>query len=100
LIELPQRIRVGPAVYQIVRENMKDDMGNCNSESTLIRIDSDMNDFRERSTLLHEILHACSTEFNANASEKAEESCVRAHESGLMCIAIDHPEILKLIFKL
>ncbi len=98
--ELPKEIRIGPAVYKIIRLQMEDDMGNCDVTKNEIKIDNTLSETRAFATLFHEILHGCAHEFNAEVPRKQEESMVRAIESGLLSLSYDEPDILRRIFRL
>jgi hypothetical protein len=93
-MELPKSIRVGASYYEVRKERMSEDMGNCDHSHFIIRISNDLSRENTVSTFLHEVLHAMASEYNANIPSRAEESMVRSIENGLKGFAKDHNALL------
>lgn len=97
MTELPDKIKVGWAVYDIIAmdgiRNRLSRIGEFDHVQREIRVENNGFPVDAAETLLHEILHAVRYVFHIGMGEQ-EEYLVGALSKGLMTIMVDNPDLL------
>ena len=86
------RVRVGPAILDIVESEMEE-FGRFDEEKETIFLRRGLSSYVQARTVLHEVIHAIWLEYDLPKDN--EESCVRRLESGLVAFILDNPEFFK-----
>lgn len=93
---LPKRVRVFGKVYKVLMERPDGgSCGECDFDSTTIRVAPDLSPVVQADTFLHEVLHATLHEMQVGLSYKTEEKAVNAIATGLTGVLQDNPEVCK-----
>ena len=91
---MPESIKVGPHVYEVVRKTPNGDHGLCNPAALQIGVKRGLKRSLAQDALLHETLHAC---VPTSLSEKnhSEEDFVTGITASLLGVLQDNPELLE-----
>ncbi len=105
----PAKIRIGTQVFEVVLRDRKSDgmlndgtFGYTQDNDNLIVIDSALTATRQRSTLVHELMHAIRMVFNTPVKPKKSDDFetwehwfIAIYEETLLIVLRDNPELLK-----
>ncbi len=112
-MDIPSQIRIGTQIFEVVLRDRRDDgmlsdgnMGYTLDTENLIVIDSSLSPTRQRTTLIHEILHALGTVFDTSVRPKKgddfetwEHYFIGIYEETLVMVLRDNPELLEYLKK-
>jgi hypothetical protein len=95
----PNKIRILGKTYSVAYTSGKplaqDDLGHCDYGQQRIAVRSGLAHDEERSTLLHEAIHAVAYGMNTRLSEQK----VGVLESGLYALLVDNPDLVAYLTK-
>jgi len=108
-MEMPSQLIIGTQVFEIVLRDRRDDgmlndgtMGYTLDTENLIVIDNSIAPSRQRTTLIHEILHSLGMVFDTSVKPKKgddfeiwEHYFIGIYEEGLLIVLRDNPELQK-----
>lgn len=108
-MKIPSKIRIGTQVFEVVLRDRKTDgmlndgsFGYTQDNDNLIVIDAALTPTRQRSTLVHELMHAIRMVFNSPIKPKKsddfeawEHYFISIFEETLLIVLRDNPELLE-----
>lgn len=108
-MEMPSQLIIGTQVFEISLRDRRDDgmlnegnMGYTLDTENLIVIDNSIAPSRQRTTLIHEILHSLGAVFDTSVKPKKgddfeiwEHYFIGIYEEGLLIVLRDNPELQK-----
>lgn len=92
---LPEKVYVGPHVFDVVWERMEENYGDVNFETNAIRLTPGMAASRTLEVLVHEVTHALL--YAASLPEDVEERAVVVLAPALIALIRDNPELVAAI---
>jgi Zn-dependent peptidase ImmA (M78 family) len=107
-MKIPTQVKIGTQVFEIILRHRNDDgmlndgnMGYTLGTENIIVIDSSLADTRQRTTLIHEILHALSLVYERSVKptkkdeyEVWEHHFIGIYEETLIMVLRDNPDFL------
>ena len=88
-------VRVLGRVYKIARKAERNLFGRCDNTTGIITVRPKLDEFSEKDTLLHEIMHAILFQQNNHKPDDypLEESFVRPLATGIIAVLQDNPQL-------
>ena len=86
-------VRVLGRIYKIVRKAEPALFGRCDNNKGVITVRPKLDEFSEKDTLLHEIMHAILFQQNNHKAYELEESFVRPLATGIIAVLQDNPQL-------
>ena len=100
---LPERVKIGPIVYEVcVVERLTDAgnnrtlWGNVKQDECRVFLEAGISDQQKRQTLLHEVIHVLLHQ-SGRPEQAEDEGLVEALGHGFMAVLIDNPALIEFV---
>lgn len=100
-MDMPKTIKVGPHTYSVLRKTkfqMPEQIGGCDFDALQLSIRQRIKKSVAQETLLHELIHAC-TSPSFNEKTMTDEEFVTAVSPMLLQVLKENPELVEYLTK-